>query len=106
MDENTGVLTILEIFCVSVCIVLAIGRYGVYAYGMANDTLANNDTQTRSETMKFTVKFISGAIQTSETLDDAKSSVYRLYPEAEIGHDGDLSDGGNRTLCWLALIHI
>ena len=22
------------------------------------------------------------------------------WPEAEIGHDGDLTDSGDRTLCW------
>lgn len=50
--------------------------------------------------MGFTVKFVSGAIKSFETLDDAAKDVYSLYPEAQIGHDGDLNDGGDRTLCW------
>ena len=50
--------------------------------------------------MEFTVKFTNGAIETFETLEAAKARIYHLYPEAEIGHDGDLEDGGDRTLCW------
>ena len=30
----------------------------------------------------------------------AKAWVRKTWPEAVIGHDGDLDDGGDRTLCW------
>ena len=50
--------------------------------------------------MGFTVKFTSGMVETFETSDAAKASVRRLYPEAKIGHDGDLTEWGDRTLCW------
>lgn len=35
-----------------------------------------------------------------ETYDEACAIVRAEYGEAEIGHDGDLQDGGDRTLCW------
>jgi hypothetical protein len=35
-----------------------------------------------------------------ETEDAARDVVLADYHDAEIGHDGDLSDGGERTLCW------
>ena len=35
-----------------------------------------------------------------ETYDEAVSRIVAEYPDAEIGHDGDLSDGGDQTLCW------
>ena len=41
-----------------------------------------------------------GSTSTSVTLQDAIDLVSERYPEAEIGHAGDLSDGGDRTLCW------
>ena len=73
--------------------------------------MTNNNTQTRietmyksiktkGETMAFSVNFTSGKSETFKTLDAAKAHVNRLYPEAEIGHAGDLEDGGDRTLCW------
>lgn len=35
-----------------------------------------------------------------ETLDDAEEAVRSVLSEAEIGHSGDLRDGGERTLFW------
>lgn len=35
-----------------------------------------------------------------ETYEQACAAVLASYPEAEIGHDGDLAEGGDRTLCW------
>lgn len=36
-----------------------------------------------------------------ETLDAAEEAVRAAYPDAAIGHDGDLRDiCGDRTLCW------
>ena len=34
------------------------------------------------------------------SLKAAKAFVRRTWPSAVIGHDGDLSDGGDRTFCW------
>ena len=34
------------------------------------------------------------------SLKAAKAFIRKAYPSAVIGHDGDLSDGGDRTLCW------
>lgn len=36
-----------------------------------------------------------------DTYDEACDLVRRVYgPEAEIGHDGDITEGGESTLCW------
>ena len=34
------------------------------------------------------------------TYEAAKEAVKSVLSEAEIGHDGDISDGGERTLFW------
>ena len=34
------------------------------------------------------------------TYDAAKEAVEAVLSEAEIGHDGDISEGGERTLFW------
>lgn len=34
------------------------------------------------------------------SLDAAEETIRTVLSEAEIGHDGDLSDGGERTLFW------
>ncbi len=48
----------------------------------------------------FTVKWSNGSERRYETYEAAKVGVLESYPEAEIGHDGDIDGGGNRTLCW------
>jgi hypothetical protein len=35
-----------------------------------------------------------------DTYDEAVTIVEAQWEDAEIGHDGDLNDGGDRTLCW------
>ena len=65
-----------------------------------SEPMANNNIQKKGETMAFSVNLTSGKVETFETLDAAKAHINRLYPEAEIGHAGDLEDGGDRTLCW------
>ena len=37
---------------------------------------------------------------TADTLDEAEEIVRARYPGAVIGHDGDLREHGDRTLCW------
>jgi hypothetical protein len=32
--------------------------------------------------------------------DEAVDAALAEWPDAEIGHDGDLTDGGDRTLIW------
>ena len=32
--------------------------------------------------------------------DAAADAVRSVYPDAEIGHDGDATEGGESTLCW------
>ncbi len=34
------------------------------------------------------------------TYDEACAAVRAIYQSAAIGHDGDISHGGARTLCW------
>jgi len=37
-----------------------------------------------------------------ETYEEALERVRSVYGEdCEIGHDGDISEGGERTLCWV-----
>ena len=35
-----------------------------------------------------------------DTYEDAIAAVKAVYSDVYIGHDGDISDGGERTLCW------
>ena len=37
---------------------------------------------------------------TTDTYDEAIEILQAEYPDLESGHDGDLSDGGDRTLAW------
>ena len=34
------------------------------------------------------------------SINTAKAWIRREWPEAVIGHDGDLDEGGDRTFCW------
>ena len=37
---------------------------------------------------------------TASTWEGVVRWIRERHPNAEIGHDGDMEDGGNRTLCW------
>lgn len=51
--------------------------------------------------MTYEIRYSNGRTERGyETEDDAREAVLEEYPDAEIGHPGDLSDGGDRTLCW------
>lgn len=50
--------------------------------------------------MSYTISYSDGRTDTAETYDAACEAVRAVYPGAEIGHDGDLSEHGDRTLCW------
>jgi hypothetical protein len=52
-------------------------------------------------TATYIVKYTDGSPHTEhDTYEEAVLAVEAEYPDAEIGHDGDLSEGGDRTLCW------
>jgi len=50
----------------------------------------------------YTIKFSNGQHdESTDTYDEAVAAIREIYGEdAVIGHDGDLSDSGDRTLCW------
>jgi len=49
----------------------------------------------------YTISYSDGRTDHGyESEEVAREAVRTRYPEAEIGHDGDLADGGDRTLCW------
>ena len=49
----------------------------------------------------YRVKFSNGVERGPfVSYDLAEACVKASYPNASIGHDGDISDGGARTLCW------
>jgi len=54
-----------------------------------------DDTQ-----VAFKVRWSHGTESTYDSYDEAKEAVYAVHPDAEIGHDGDISEGGRSTLCW------
>lgn len=35
-----------------------------------------------------------------DTYEEAVAAVLSEWPDAEIGHDGDIDDGGDQTLVW------
>lgn len=41
-----------------------------------------------------------GTTEYADTYDDAIDMVRAVYTDCEIGHDGDIPDGGERTLVW------
>lgn len=50
--------------------------------------------------MSYTISWNGGRKTTHETYEAAQDAILDAYPEAEIGHDGDLLGGGDRTLAW------
>jgi hypothetical protein len=49
----------------------------------------------------YQITYADGSPRTTHDSYDAACDALRAdYPEAEIGHDGDLTSGGDRTLCW------
>lgn len=51
-------------------------------------------------TTTYEISYTDGRTDTVDSYDAAVAIIESEYPGAEIGHDGDLSDGGDRTLCW------
>src|ERR1044071_3502385 len=55
-----------------------------------------NTTQTT-----YAIKHSHGTTETGfETYEDAVAAVRSVYRSAEIGHSGDIEDGGESTLVW------
>jgi hypothetical protein len=51
--------------------------------------------------MLYKIEFSNGdKADGFESVQDAIEYVESIYPDAECGHDGDLLNGGDRTLCW------
>ena len=48
----------------------------------------------------YSLEWEHGATEQYDTYDAAVAAVTAEYPDAVIGHDGDLEDGGDRTLAW------
>lgn len=49
----------------------------------------------------YKIEWADGETETGfETTQDALDAIERRYPDYYAGHDGDLSEGGDRTLVW------
>lgn len=48
----------------------------------------------------YEIRWSNGASERHDTYEEACDAVRARHPEAEIGHDGDLTERGDRTLCW------
>jgi len=50
----------------------------------------------------FTIIHGHGLTEPADTYEEALDRVCAVYGEdCVIGHDGDIDDGGERTLCWV-----
>ena len=58
-----------------------------------------NIPRDEDETM-YQIELVGGTTSTCDTYAAAIAVVRLEYPDAVTSHDGDLSDGGDRTLCW------
>lgn len=49
----------------------------------------------------YEIRFSNGPVDSGyDTIDDAVAALRADYPDLDYGHDGDLEDHGERTLCW------
>ena len=51
-------------------------------------------------TMGYRIDWSGGPWETTDSYDEAVGIIRREYPDAAIGHAGDLEHGGDRTLAW------
>jgi hypothetical protein len=59
-----------------------------------------NNTET-TMTKTYEIHYSNGRVERDiETYEAAVNRLRAEYPDAEIGHSGDLADFGDRTLCW------
>ena len=50
--------------------------------------------------MYYAISYADGTSTLAISYETAVAAIKADYPAAVVGHDGDLSDGGDRTLCW------
>lgn len=48
----------------------------------------------------YAINYTDGRTTECDTLAEAIATLEAEYPDLEYGHAGDLSEGGERTLCW------
>lgn len=48
----------------------------------------------------YRIDYTDGRTADADTYDEAIEILEAEYPDLEYGHDGDLTEGGTRTLCW------
>lgn len=48
----------------------------------------------------YEIRHADGREEQHDTYEQAIASLEAQYPDCEIGHDGDLTEGGDKTLCW------
>lgn len=48
----------------------------------------------------YQICWATGQKYTVDTYEEACEAVRSGYEDPVIGHDGDLTEGGDRTLCW------
>lgn len=52
-------------------------------------------------TTTFALKFRhTPAVETFATYEEALAAIHEVFDLAEVGHPGDISEGGERTLVW------
>lgn len=51
-------------------------------------------------TTTYKINWSHGGTATYDTYEEAIATVESVLRHAEIGHDGDISEGGERTLFW------
>jgi len=51
--------------------------------------------------VSYTIRHAHGATERHASYAQAIAAVRAVYRGAAIGHDGDIAQGGDRTLCWV-----
>lgn len=55
---------------------------------------------TTQHTTPVVIHYADGRLVEVDSYEDAVAAIESEFADAEIGHDGDLLNGGDRTLCW------
>lgn len=56
--------------------------------------------------MSYSIHYADGRIERGyDTTQDCLDAIEESYPDYYAGHDGDLSEGGDRTLVWACEAH-
>jgi len=51
--------------------------------------------------MNYRIIHAHGTTERHATYEEAIAAVRAVYRSAAIGHDGDIAQGGEQTLCWV-----